>query len=232
MDNEYSNKAKNNKFYSIISETHFEFCACRREIQWDVVEISGENNANGFIVQHFSRRENSDKRILLDNEYYESWKVVDGEIEGSEKYDDAFAVACPENENCLYEDCLLSGLESSYSNKGEFIFHGCVFWVSIDSDMYCEIDKWKCEEKEAGNLRSKKKYSKLENKKPLFVHSFSHRWDLKNEDKYTKACIRVIEQLLGEKENEIEKAIVLVDKLDISKTIKDNIINHFRNTHC
>ena len=62
-------------YYTVLDEEHTHYCKCKQEINWNLLDITGSNEATGYIVQHFMRRANPRQNFLDDADYYEAWKI-------------------------------------------------------------------------------------------------------------------------------------------------------------
>ena len=60
------------------------------QINWIVPAITGSENANGYIVQHFTRLSQPKNSIVDDIEYFEAWRIKNGVCLDRGKCDDEF----------------------------------------------------------------------------------------------------------------------------------------------
>lgn len=167
-----------NNYYTIIKETHKEFWSFDLQIDWNVTEISGGSNANGYIVQHFRRTACPSQPLLEDVDYYEAWKVVNGRClkEKRQICDDEFTVGCPFNSS---ED-----IHHSLGTAGSFILQGDVFWIPKNSSLYVIVDNWSEHEVKCAN-GLKAAFSFPDLTEDYFVFSrpvFKHEWNFVDVD--------------------------------------------------
>lgn len=172
------------KYYTIIKEKHDVSCACCLEINWNTTEITGKNNADGYIVQKFSRKL-FPKAILpveeyCDISYFEAWKVQNGKIVYVDKNtvcDDRFSIG----------NCVNSSSEINYSlgTKGCFEFSGDIYWIPNSSPLYTIVDHWSDKSvKQANGLKASYDFKEIKGITPVFSRAlFIHEWDLSSEEK-------------------------------------------------
>ena len=170
------------EYYKIIEENHTGYCACFQRIKWNVANIAGYENSNGFIVQKFNRTSVPANLIIADTSYYEAWSVQNGVCidTNKQKYDDEFAVGHSMCQFCVFENSL--------NKEGEYKLIGEVFWVDrVQGELYAMVSNWPIDEvKQAGGLRAVFNTDLFDNEKPKFIRvPFVHKWYLKgNEDIY------------------------------------------------
>ena len=213
-------------YYIPVSLIREDYAACRLEIKWNVEKIAGEKNANGYIVQHFRRQEYPSKNIVGDTEYYEAWPVKDGQMTGD--YDDAFAVLIPEKNGLVYMEMLVDGFVKAAGNKGGFLFSGDIYWVSINDNLYAEIDSWEPGgAKEAHDLKSVYLYSGLSDRKPLFKRTFSHSWDTRNEEKIISIAKDLFDKAYPNNSVKYRNIEMNINDMNVSDEIKEQLKEYF-----
>lgn len=115
-------------------------------IKWNPAVISGEVNANGYIVQKVTIEAPPFLTGFQEKEYFEAWRVVDGCVVYENSIDD------------LEDDCFSYpeiGIAESINKVGEIIYHVKVYWVDKTSIAYREVDRWKYGAvSQAGRLKS------------------------------------------------------------------------------
>lgn len=166
-------------------------CACYQGIEWNVKEISGEENANGFILQYFSRKlvpaDILKQKELRDITYFEAWEVKDGDIvDKGNLCHDQFYIGDPNGE------CYTFAI--SVGTKGEFIFKGEVYWISSsDSELYATIEKWgKKTVNQANGLRATYEDIHIDPSFRRCIREFKHSWDLTDTNNIHEEAKRII----------------------------------------
>ena len=111
-------------------------------IRWNVKEISGKNEANGYIVQYMNIQ--SSNRCISSAHYYEAWLVEDGLISN-------------EDTGTLWDD--VWDVPYSYLDKDinqiSVTFSSIIYWIPKDSENFDCIMGWnRHEAPEAGFLRA------------------------------------------------------------------------------
>lgn len=162
------------KFFSIVKEEHSKSFIFEYQINWNVEAISGVSNANGFIVQHFSRKSTPSNFAVKDSEYWEAWKVKNGIcVDRGNLCDDEFEVFME----------LADSFRVSLGTSGSYELNGDVYWMPVTSEVYSTIDSWsKTAVREANGLRAS--YDKPDGIDSYFVFSrpqFIHSWSLLEE---------------------------------------------------
>lgn len=100
------------------------------ERTWNIKEISGYENANGYKVQKISFQSNI---AGATDDYYEEWKVINGRCErNGQEYDDHFT----------FDAGLISFEDLENISTAFFKYKSQIFWVDIKSDIYEEISTW------------------------------------------------------------------------------------------
>lgn len=158
-------------YYSVINEYHsdtttFEYC-----INWNVSEISSEEHASGYIVQHFRRKSTPQNFLIDDTDYWEAWKVNNGiNVDRGSVCDDTFAVRIE----------LADAFRKSLRTRGRYDLNGDVYWVPSSSEIFTTIDSWSTTTVH-GACGLKASYEKPVGIDSYFVFSrpqFSHSWSL------------------------------------------------------
>lgn len=142
------------KYYSEVGKTVREkFIACRYEIKWNVPKITGSLNAEGYIVQHFSRVTTPALPFLPDKSYYEAWKITNGICDNNKLFDDGYAIALYPSDGAQNAEELVDSVVHSVGTTGKIEFFGDVYWIPRSDKLYPLICKWPIGMiKEAGNL--------------------------------------------------------------------------------
>lgn len=168
-----------NAFYTIKKETHSEYCAFELQINWNVTNISKSTNADGYIVQYFSRTSHPPVDFLEDISYFEAWRVTNGscQYDSNTICDDLFAVGSWFSHS--------SEINNSIGKAGEFRIEASVYWIPKASTLFEFVDKWTTTEvPQANGLKSCYSFPELSNEyhvfsRPLFIHKWDFRDPLK-----------------------------------------------------
>ena len=218
------------KYYFVGKKNETEYSACRFEIKWNVEQIADCEKANGYIVQHFTRKEIPTNIITSnDEDYYEAWKVINGLIiysdgKTSSDFDDAFALGMNFVDEVSSEE-LADHVCRSAGTTGEIRFNGEVYWIPIDDELYSVVDKWEngaiiC----AGNLKATYKFDEIKSRKILFRRSeIIHKWNMKEENKIYDNVIRVLSKdiFASCRDENIE---LNVKEMNVSEELKNRIL--------
>ncbi len=180
-------------FYIIKDAPKTGHCACEQRVDWNVKEISGEENANGFILQILSRSlipaDILNDEELRDVTYTEAWEVKDGVIVDADKgelCDDLYYIGFSNGE------CYSFAI--SVETKGEFIFNGEIYWIpSSYSELCATIENWdRHTVKEANDLRATYGAINIDPSYRRFIRKFVHSWDLTDTNKIYEEAKRII----------------------------------------
>ena len=207
------------RYYKIIHEDNFEKYACYDlSIHWNVEEIAGKSNANGFIVQEVDIKNTTSIKGLSDIAYYEAWKVENGNfIYHCEKEpDDSFAWG---------NWCCKSMMTNSINKKGTITYKSKVFWVDRDSKLFVLIEKWKEETVfEAGKLKSvyKNDCNEFIHEYPVFIRpDFIHYVDFTEWKDIKEAIINGYKKCTPQKTKLFEWAKDILEDTDYEKNIRE-----------
>lgn len=208
-------------YYDVDLPERTEYAACRYKIKWNIELISGSKQANGLLVQRFSRKGFPSNAIIEDTNYYEAWKYVNGICEeGSSDYDDSYAIGY--SDYTLKEE-LLDVFIRSAGIKGRFEFKGYVWWIPITNYLYKEIEQWPRNNIQAGDLRSVSRCNALESVTPLFVRNFEHEWDLQDEDKLVRIAREILLETYPENSTRLANIEANIKELKISDNKKNEL---------
>ena len=213
-----------NGYYEVVGNIiHTVYVACRYEIKWNIRAISGEDNANGFIVQRFNRTAIPSLDYLKDTKYYEAWKVTNGMCDENRLFDDGYSVYLYPSDRDQIQEELVDAITLSSGTSGKIIFEGDVFWIPVISQLYPQIDTWeKGAVKEAGDLPSTWTFPPLDGEKPKFNHNFEHEWDFTDEDLIIDTAYRVFGSAFREKVREANLRSN-ISELNISNSSKKKL---------
>ena len=163
-------------YYTVLDEEHTHYCKCKQEINWNLLDITGSNEATGYIVQHFMRRANPRQNFLDDADYYEAWKIENGiSVDRGNICDDLFSVG----DWSIY-GYPTADMANSIGTKGSFVFTGDVYWIPEgNSELYRIVESWSITSvPQANGLKASYSFEKLSTVKPVFSREpFIHTWD-------------------------------------------------------
>ena len=171
------------KFLTIKKEWHSESCACELQIDWNIPLISKSKDANGFIVQDYSRTQTPNNVLNIsqyeDIHYFEAWCVKQGTIIEADKgnlCDDMFCIGSSFNS--------FPSFRQSIDTQGGFEFNGAIYWIPQDSPLYSIVDSWSTTEvSQAAGLKSTYEFPELKALDPIFKRTpFQHSWNLIGEN--------------------------------------------------
>ena len=145
------------------------------QINWIVPAITGSENANGYIVQHFTRLSQPKNSIVDDIEYFEAWRIKNGVCLDRGKCDDEFSVGM---------NLGFCALQKALHTKGSFEISAAVYWIPEFSQLCKIVDKWSdTAVTQTAGLKGSYDFRELSEEylvfhRPLFTHS----WSLITED--------------------------------------------------
>lgn len=144
-------------------------------IDWIIDDFISDEDNSGYIVQHFHRESEPANFQVLDTDYYEAWKVVDGQNKDRGiECDDSIAVSAS----------LSTALKSCFDTSGYYKVICDIYWIPSHSDLYATVDSWKCTTVEqAKGLKSSWDFPLLT--KAYFVFQrpiILHEWSLLTEE--------------------------------------------------
>ena len=138
------------KYFELIHEYHSAGFAFSVSINWNIPEITGKIDSNGYIVQYFRRKSEPANFLVDDIKYFEAWKIENGLMTD---YD---ADRC---DDCICVDTDLFGginiiLKKSLGTCGKYIIDTEVYWIPKTDSLYDIVDKWSIETvKQANGLK-------------------------------------------------------------------------------
>lgn len=145
------------------------------QINWIVPAITGSENANGYIVQHFTRLSQPKNSIVDDIEYFEAWRIKNGVCLDRGKCDDEFSVGM---------NLGFCALQKALHTKGSFEISAAVYWIPEFSQLCKIVDKWSdTAVTQTAGLKGSYDFRELSEEylvfhRPLFTYS----WSLITED--------------------------------------------------
>lgn len=165
-------------YQKVEDDVHTDWCAFSQRIDWVVENITGANNANGYIVQHFRRSVNPSFAFLQDDSYFEAWPVVDGNIpirsEGT--CDDEIRIG--DLYNFDYD------IKLSLGTSGTILINTDVYWIPQYSKLYDIVDMWQIESKRTNGLQCSGFFDELTDDYLVFSRPpIKHEWDLQSNEK-------------------------------------------------
>lgn len=102
-------------------------------INWNIPAIAKGENKTGFIIQHMRIESHID--CVQNNDYWEAWYVIDGNIEKSSvRYDDSWSPI----PSFWITECE----DEIKSSDGLVIYRSKVYWIPKDSEVYNIVDQW------------------------------------------------------------------------------------------
>lgn len=213
-----------NGYFEVVGDIiHTVYVACRYEIKWNIQAISGEDNANGFIVQRFNRTAFPSLDYLKDTRYYEAWAVTNGICDENRVFDDGYNVYLYPSDRDQFQEELVEAIILSSGTSGRIIFKGDVFWIPIISQLYPQIAAWKKGEvKEAGDLLSARTFPPLDAEKPKCDHNFEHEWDFTDEDLIIDTAYRVFDSAFPKKVRDVNLKLC-INAMNISNSSKKKL---------
>ncbi len=170
--------AMDNIYYQTLNYCNdYPYIRYRWDINWNVEAITGEQFADGYIVQKVSISTSTKLSTVNNTSYFEAWKVEKGicEKEFSCDYDDSFSCRCDGFSGWL------NHIKDALGKIGDVKYTGVVYWISQESLLYSEIDSWrKGTVQEAGNLKSSYQFNekKIE---PICIREYTHHFSLVDE---------------------------------------------------
>ena len=139
-------------------------------IKWNVPAISNGNNETGFILQHM--RIDSHIDFVESEDYWETWHVTDGRIEGeTECYDDNWS-PIPNFVIADYEDEI-------NESSGIINYFSKVYWIPKESDVYKIVEQWSPDVSSPAQ-ELKMAYQFHQNIDEYFVFDRLYSWNYKN----------------------------------------------------
>ena len=181
------------RFFDVVDEENdLPYAFYFQKIVWNVMEIAGYENANGFIVQKVCY--NDTVGVTYSTEaYYEAWKVCNGVCEkiDSYNYDDAFA--SPDS----FKSYLL---DSSIGKRGFIKYDALVYWIDAKSDLYKTVSMWEPGKvKMAGELKSSlvSDCPEIQKIPHRFSRKFTHDIDCVSEKDVENSIINVYQRRLS-----------------------------------
>ena len=120
----------NEKYYTTIQLRNREFDLI---INWNIPVIAKGDNKTGFIIQHIIIESHID--CIHDNDYWEAWQVINGDIEqGSACYDDSWSPI----PSFLIAECA----DAINASDGLAIYRSNVYWIPRGSEIYNIVEQW------------------------------------------------------------------------------------------
>lgn len=140
------------------------------KIKWNILDISGDKFATGFVIQHMKIKSNIS--TTKNEEYWEAWAVNNGQIDGSDDlYDDNWSPI----PSYLVSECRT---EIQDSKDGTVCYESDVYWIPSGSEVYEEISLWKSVDgSPAGDLATSKEF--LHIRDAFYICSRHHQWNYK-----------------------------------------------------
>lgn len=205
-----------NGYYKTIDDkNYFPFAYYLWQIKWISEKIINDGCINGYIVQKV-KIINEANVIGLDNiEYYEAWKVSNGECENKDgkPFDDEFKWV---NFNGELRFCI----RNSIGKKGKITYQAKLYWISQKNTLYKEVESWKeGTVVQAGSLKSilVEDCLNIDFGIPIDERNFIHEVNFKDE-KIIKNSIKVLFSTLTE-----DKTLTEDIKLFIISSIKEEL---------
>lgn len=212
----------------------------RLKTNWKTKNIINDKCLDGYIVQKVKISNNTGISGIDNKEYYEAWKVVNGECEKSKKhdYDDKFANEEDEDDEILTNKFAII-IANSIGKAGEIKYSSEIFWISKQHDLYKIVDEWQvgCVP-ESGNLKSIlvvecKKFNEYKLEPICKRDDFIHRVNFVNEKIITENIQNLALELKNSGEfgkinclkEELEDVYNFLPKVKYRSVVK-NIINN------
>lgn len=158
------------EYYKVLLEYHSKGFAFELQINWNVAAITGNTDASGYIVQHFSRISEPANFQVGNADYFEAWRVEKGICEDRGSIcDDVFSV----------NSSFANSIRRCLGTKGKYTICGDVYWIPEDSDLFGAVDHWLPNTVEqAGGLKASFEFPELTDdffafSRPKFVHTWS-----------------------------------------------------------
>lgn len=197
------------KYYNEIINRQYPFSFFEYAIKWNVEEIAGKKDANGFIVQRIEVDSSISNSGVPKKPYLEAWSVTNGVCADTRlnKYDDIFSVGI----DFRIHDSVIDSL----GVLGHIIYKTKVYWVDICDHLFEDVEKWEvnCIPSHVGNLKACwiEDFSKFEELSPVFERTYVHHVDFRDKDVIKKSILQVIN------ESEIKELVI--------RELKEEMVN-------
>ena len=202
------------KYYTIVNKeknreiNERNYLSCRLDIKWNVNNIVGSKQNNGYIVQRVKIQSNISKAYITPKIYFEAWKVADKKIAYKDDYDDSFNFNDQPLDHDVFYDCI--------GKKGYIKWEAIVYWINESTELSATIDQWKeGAALEAGSLQSAHESDISEETSNdfknyfKFKRKFIHEFDLKGDEEIIFTLKKYFSKIPLNKDNYdlIEKAL-------------------------
>lgn len=197
-----------------------------QEGYWNVEKISNRKKASGYIVQEVHISNNSGiSNISMTNDYFEAWRVIDGQVEDYEKDnpDDTFRFGIEGMEKFL--------IKISIGHQGIIKYDTSVYWVEQNTELFSIVNSWKTRTiAQAGKLKSARfdEYCSYFLKiSSVGKRSFEHKVAFEDRNTVSETLIRLYKKGLEGKDENVRYELEEILEGSIYGCLVDDICSRF-----